>query len=236
MVGDVIATADRGGSVSHGEIALTIGKAAGFLIGSLAVGVYLSAKLFALASKLKTRGVLLAVGLAFCFLLSWLANAIGLAPLIGAFAAGLLLEEVHYRDLVDRGERSLEELVHSISAFLVPIFFVFMGMRTDLRSFAQPGVLGLAAALTVAAIAGKQICSLGVVGKGIGRLSVGIGMVPRGEVGLIFANIGRALSVQGQQIIDSATFSASVVMVIVTTMATPPALTWSLGRSSAPAR
>ena len=236
VVGGVIAAADRGGSVSFGEIALTIGKAAGFLIGSLALGVYLSRKLFGLASKLKARGVLLAVGLAFCFLLSWLANAIGLAPLVGAFAAGLILEDVHYRDFVDRGERSLEEMVHSISAFLVPIFFVLMGMRTELRSFAQLGVLALAATLTVAAIAGKQICSFGVIGKGIDRLSVGIGMVPRGEVGLIFANIGLALSIQGQRIINPATFSAVVVMVIITTMATPPALKWSLGRSFAPSR
>jgi Kef-type K+ transport system membrane component KefB len=173
----------------------------------------------------------LGVGLAFCFLLSWLANAIGLAPIVGAFAAGLILEEVHYRDFVDRGEHSLEDLVHPISAFLVPIFFILMGMRTDLRSFAQPGVLGLAAALTIAAIAGKQACSLGVIARGIDRLSVGIGMVPRGEVGLIFANIGLSLSIRGEQIINPATFSAVVVMVTVTTMATPPALKWSLGRS-----
>ena len=172
------------------------------------------------------------MGLAFCFFLAWLAQVIGLAPIVGAFAAGLILEDVHYRDFVDRGEHALEELVHPISAFLVPIFFVLMGMRTDLRSFAQPGVLGLAAALTVAAIASKQICSLGVLSKRIDRLSVGIGMVPRGEVGLIFASIGLALSVHGERIIDSATFSAVVVMVIVTTMATPPALKWSLGRSS----
>ena len=194
VVGGVITAADRGGALSYGEIARTIGKAAGFLISALALGVSLAPKLFSVASRLKTRGVLLAVGLAFCFFLAWLAHVIGLAPIVGAFAAGLILEDVHYRDFVDRGEHALEELVHPISAFLVPIFFVLMGMRTDLRSFAQPGVLGLAAALTVAAIASKQICSLGVLSKGIDRLSVGIGMVPRGEVGLIFANIGLARS------------------------------------------
>ena len=103
-------------------------------------------------------------------------------------------------------------------------------MRTELQSFAQPGVLGLAAALTFVAILGKQACSLGVIGKRVDRLTVGIGMVPRGEVGLIFANIGLALSVAGRRIIDGPTFSAVVVMVIVTTMVTPPALKWSLGR------
>jgi Kef-type K+ transport system membrane component KefB len=107
-----------------------------------------------------------------------------------------------------------------------------MGMRTDLKSFLQPGVLGLAAALTVVAIAGKQACSLGVLGKGVDRLTVGLGMIPRGEVGLIFANIGLALSVGGQRIVNESTFSAVVVMVIVTTMVTPPALKWSLERTS----
>jgi Kef-type K+ transport system membrane component KefB len=203
-------------------------------VGSLALGVYLSPRLFRLASKLRARGVLLSLGLAFCFLLSWLASVIGLAPIVGAFAAGLILEDVHYRDFVDRGEHGLEELIHPISAFLVPIFFVLMGMRTDLGVFAEPGVLGLAAALTAAAVLGKQLCAAGVWGKGVDRLTVGIGMIPRGEVGLIFANIGLALVVAGERIIDQATFSAVVVMVILTTLITPPALKWSLGRSARP--
>lgn len=230
VVTGVIAAADAGGAMGFGEVGAIVGKAAVFLFGSLALGLVVSPRLFSVASLLRARGVLLATGLAFCFLLSWLASAIGLAPIVGAFAAGLILEQVHYKDFTDRGEHGLEELIHPISSFLVPVFFVLMGMRTDLRSFAQPGVLGLAAALTAAAILGKQLCSAGVIGKGIDRLSVGIGMIPRGEVGLIFANIGIALVVQGQRIIDQATFSAVVVMVIVTTMVTPPALKWSMGR------
>ena len=232
VVTGAIAAADRGGALSYSDVGLMLGKAALFLIGSLLLGVYLSPKLFSLASKLRARGVLLAFGLAFCFSLAWLASAIGLAPIVGAFAAGLILEDLHYRNFVGRGEHSLEELVHPIAAFLVPIFFVLMGMRTDLRSFAQPGVLGLAAALTMAAILGKQVCSLGVKRGHVQRLAVGIGMIPRGEVGLIFANIGLAISVRGERIIDSTTYSAVVVMVIITTMATPPALKWSLSRFS----
>ena len=232
VVTGVITAADRGGTFSSAEIALMLGKAAGFLIGSLVLGVYLSPTLFSVASRLRARGVLLAVGLSFCFFLSWLANAIGLAPIVGAFAAGLILDEVHYRDFVDRGEHGLEELIHPISAFLVPVFFVLMGMRTDLRSFLQPGVLGLAAALTVAAIIGKQACALGVIGRGIDRLSVGFGMIPRGEVGLVFANIGLTLSVGGTRIVDQSSYAAVVVMVIVTTVATVPALKWSLARAA----
>ena len=230
VVTGVIAAADRGGSLAASDVLLTLAKAVGFLVGALVLGVLLSRRLFTLAAKLRARGVLLATGLAFCFFLSWLAGVIGLAPIVGAFAAGLILEDLHYRVFVHRGERGLEDLIHPISSFLVPVFFVVMGMRTDLKSFLQPGVLGLAAALTVAAIIGKQACALGVLGKGVDRLTVGLGMIPRGEVGLIFANIGLALSVGGQRIVNEATFSAVVVMVIVTTMVTPPALKWSLGR------
>lgn len=222
--------ADRGGSLSYTEIAFILGKSLTFLAGSLLVGAYLSPRLFSVSSRLRAPGVLLAVGLAFCFFLAWLAEAIGLAAIVGAFAAGLILERVHYRNFVERGEHGLEELIRPIASFLVPVFFVVVGMRTDLRSFTQPGVLALAAALTVAAIIGKQACALGVLERGVDRLTVGLGMIPRGEVGLIFANVGMALSLAGRPLIDRATFSAVVVMVIVTTMVTPPALQWSLGR------
>jgi Kef-type K+ transport system membrane component KefB len=97
VVAGVIMSADRGDAGSYGGIAGTVGKAAGFLVGALVLGVSWSRKLFAAASKLKARGVLLSVGLAFCFFLSWLANVIGLAPIVGAFAAGLVLEDAHFR-------------------------------------------------------------------------------------------------------------------------------------------
>lgn len=226
----LIVAADRGSAFTFGTVGWPLAKAIVFLVGSLTLGAAVSPRLFAFASRLRAREVLLAVGLAFCFVMSWLANAIQLAPIVGAFAAGLILEPVHYRDFVDRGEHDLEELVHPISSFLVPVFFVLMGMRTELKSFVQPGVLGLAFALTVAAIVGKQACSLGVIVKGVDRLTVGLGMIPRGEVGLVFANIGLGLVVAGERIVDAATFSAIVVMVIATTIVTPPALKWSLGR------
>jgi len=230
VVSGIITAADQGGALSYAAIGFILLKAVLFLVGSLLLGVRLSPRLFSLASRLQTRGVLLAVGLSFCFVLAWLASAIGLAPIVGAFAAGLILEDLHYRDFVSRGEHTLEELIHPISSFLVPVFFVLMGMRTDLSSFAQPGVLGLAAALCVFAIIGKLACSLGVLGTGMDWLSVGLGMIPRGEVGLIFANIGLTLRVQGEPIVDPSVFAAVVVMVIVTTLVTPPLLQWSLNR------
>jgi Kef-type K+ transport system membrane component KefB len=231
VVGGMIAAADSGGTMSMAGIAVILIEAVAFLGGSLVLGVMLSPRLFSVASRLRSSGVLLAMGLAFCLALSWLANAIGLAPIVGAFAAGLILEDVHFKDFTERGEATLEHLVHPITSFLVPVFFVLMGMRTDLRSFLVPGVAGLAAALTIAAIAGKQACSLGTWAPGVDKLTVGLGMVPRGEVGLIFANIGAAMTLNGKPVIDGPTFSAVVVMVIVTTMFTPPALKWSMGRA-----
>ena len=97
-----------------------------------------------------------------------------------------------------------------------------------------PGVIVLALALTAVAVIGKALAGLGAIGKGLDRLSIGIAMVPRGEVGLIFANVGLTLSLAGQPIIDRQVFSAVVVMVMLTTLVTPPALRLSLGRSRAP--
>ena len=230
VVTGAIVAVNQGATFSYAQVGAIFGRAAAFLVGALVLGVALAPRIFRLASKLRARGVLLATGLVLCLVLSWLADRIGLAAIVGAFAAGLILEEAHYHEFVKRGERSVEDLIHPISSFLVPVFFVLMGMRTDLRSFGQPGVLVLAIALTVAAIIGKQVCSLGVMTRGIDRLSVGIGMIPRGEVGLIFANIGLGLYFKGARVIDEATFAAIVVMVMVTTMVTPPALAWSLAR------
>jgi Kef-type K+ transport system membrane component KefB len=233
VVTGIIGAANAGTTLAVSDVALTLGKAVGFLVGSLLVGRWLSPRMFTAATHLRARMVLLAFGLGFCFLLAWLADLIGLAPIVGAFAAGLILEDVHYRDLKDKEHHTLEELIHPISYFLVPVFFVLMGMRTDLKAFVAPGVLSLAGALVVVAIIGKLAAGLGALGKGLDRLSIGIGMVPRGEVGLIFASIGAGLTVQGQKVVDPSVFSAVVVMVIVTTMVTPPFLKWSLARAEA---
>jgi Kef-type K+ transport system membrane component KefB len=230
VVTGIIGAASAGRELSLGEVSKTVFSAFGFLFGSLIIGVWLSPRLFRFALQLRSQGVLLALSLSFCFLLSYAANAIGLAPIVGAFAAGLILERVHYRDFVTRGERELEELIHPITSFLVPVFFVVMGMRTDLNAFVAPGALILAAALTAVAIVGKLACALGVSGRVADRLVVGLGMIPRGEVGLIFANIGLGLTIGGQPVVSQNEFSALVVMVILTTMVTPPLLKWGIAR------
>lgn len=218
------------GSASLAEVAILAGKALAFLVGSLLIGDWLSPRLFRLASLLRVHGMLMITGLVFCFALSWGANFMGLAPIVGAFAAGLILDEKHYRRFQPPDERSLEHWVLPVTTLLVPIFFVMMGFQVDLRSFRDPQVLMLAAGLTIAAIIGKQVCSLGVLGRGVDRLSVGFGMIPRGEVGLIFAAIGQGLVSNGQPVIQPAVYSAIVAMVMVTTVVTPPLLSWSLQR------
>ena len=232
VIAGIIESASQGTTLSYASTTLVVAKAAGFLVGALALGVALSPRLFAAAAHLRGNGVLLATALVLCFVLAWLASAVGLAPIVGAYAAGLILEDIHWKEFTGRGERSVGELVQPVGSFLVPVFFVMMGMRVQLQSFAHPAGLGLALLLTVAAIAGKQACALGALGRGVDRLSIGLGMIPRGEVGLIFASIGLGLTLHGERIVDEGIYSAVVIMVIITTLVTPPALKWSLGRGA----
>jgi Kef-type K+ transport system membrane component KefB len=231
VVGGVIAAASQGVTPSYADSAVILVKAAVFLFGAIALGLYLSPKLFGLTSRLRGSGVLLATALAFCFGLSYLSALLGLAPIVGAYAAGLILERVDYHPFEARGEVQLERLIEPISSFLVPVLCVIMGAHDEITANPRLDVQGIALALTAAAVLGKQACSLAVIGRPRDKLSIGIGMIPRGEVGLIFANIGLGLSVAGATIVDDAIFSAAVVMVIVTTMITPPALKWSLTRA-----
>ena len=225
VVGGIIQAAEKGRPMEMGSVLGLIAVAVLFLGGSLVIGVFLVPRIMKQLAKLRTGGVMLTSVLLFAFALSYLASVAGLAPIVGAFAAGLLLEDVHFRGF--REEIHIEQLVRPVATFLVPIFFVLMGIQVRLETFANLSVLGVAAGLTLAAVAGKQICGFGVLEKGLNRLSVGVGMIPRGEVGLIFAGIGKILKV-----IDDATFSAVVIMVIVTTLATPPLLKVTLARQA----
>lgn len=230
VVAGIIAAANTGGELAVGGIVMIIVKAIVFLGGAILVGGWVAPRVFRLASKLRIKGMLLTVSLVFLFVLSYLADLIGLATIVGAFAAGLVLDEVHYKDFIDRGDHHLEDLIHPINIFLVPIFFVWIGARVDLSHFGNLEILGFAAMLTLAAIVGKMICAWGVLERGLDRTSVAVGMVPRGEVGLIFASIGATLMLHGQRVIVPSVFGAVVIMVIVTTLITPPALKLTLAR------
>ena len=234
VVDDVLALIVLAVMSGSGSVPLVLIKASVFLVGALVIGMLVSPRLLSLASRSMAM-VLLAAALAFCFAMAWLASVFGLAPIVGAFAAGLAVEEWHYRDFIDRRERTLDDLLTPFAVWLVPVFFVVIGIRTDLSGAARPHVLVLAAALTAAAIAGKQLCAVGaiVARRPVDRIAVALGMIPRGEVTLIFANVGAGILVASQPAIGADTFLALVLTVIATTVLTPLALKWRLGVSTA---
>ena len=227
------ATASSGsGGVSVGAVLWIVVKASLFLSLAVIVGRFWSQRIFVHAAKLQVPGVLLGLCLCFCFVVAAISGFVGLAPIVGAFAAGIVLEEVHYHPFRERGERKVEELLFPITTLIVPVFFVMMGFRVDLKSFDSPAVLGFAALITLVAIAGKQICGLGVLERGLDRLAIGVGMIPRGEVGLIFAGMGATLTLAGKPILSPTTFSALVLMIMLTTFITPPLLKMVFERKS----
>jgi Kef-type K+ transport system membrane component KefB len=235
VVAGAIRAVGTGTQLAFLDVALIAIKSVAFLVVAIAVGQFLVPRILRGAGRFESRGVLLTLAISFCLIMAWAAAKVGLAPIVGAFAAGLTLDEVHYKPTGGRTERDLNDLLQPVSTVLVPIFFVLMGLKVDFRLFARLDILGLAIALTVAAIIGKQVCALGVIERGVNRLAVGLGMIPRGEVGLIFAGIGAALmlpAASGERIpvISSAIFGAVVIMVIITTLITPAALKWALGR------
>jgi Kef-type K+ transport system membrane component KefB len=218
----VVASIAEFGSMP-GALGLTkiIGLAAGFLVGALVLGAYVMPGVFRAASKLRTQDVLGAVAIGLCLLLAGVSGEAGLAPIVGAFAAGLILDEVHVRPFGKTSARDLTEIIGPIVAVVAPIFFVRTGMMVQLSGIGTEPLL-LALALTAVAIIGKLVAGLGVRGKTVDRLAVGIGMVPRGEVGLIFANVGAGITYGGKPLIAAGVYAAIVLMVMATTVVTPP--------------
>ncbi|MGB0679181.1 MAG: cation:proton antiporter, partial [Polyangiales bacterium] len=148
------------------------------------------------------------------------------AAIVGAFAAGLILDDVHVKPFGKHSTHDLEEIMRPIVAVMAPIFFVRTGMVVDLGGIGVESLV-LAAALSAIAVVGKLVAGLGVRGQGIDRWTVGIGMIPRGEVGLIFANVGAGIQVNGAPLMQAGEYAAVVLMVMVTTVISPP---WLAGR------
>jgi Kef-type K+ transport system membrane component KefB len=198
-------------------------------------------------------GMKFTLAISFGLLLAFLAAQIGLAPIVGAFAAGLVLDPVHFRFFNDseivndidgelktappewaarlRGiierhaEHHVQELVAPIGFLLVPIFFLLTGMDVHLESLLDPTVLVIALGITLVAFIGKLVA--GTVAGKANKLIVGVGMIPRGEVGLIFAATGKSLNVVNDKV-----FSIIVIVVILSTLVTPPLLAWLLKRAN----
>lgn len=232
VVSGLVEGANSGKSLDAVAVLIIIGKAVGFLAVAIALGPWVSKRLYRAASVLRVHGVLLATSLCVCLTAAWAAHAVGLAAIVGAFAAGLVLDEVMFHDHISKGDKPLEERLEPLGQFLTPIFFVLTGAHVDLGAFGNTEALTMAGALTVAAIVGKQACALVAYGDGVNKLSVGLGMIPRGEVGLIFAATGASLMLGDEPVIAQETYAAIVLMVMITTLVTPPLLAWSLRRAA----
>ncbi len=195
-----------------------------FLGGAIFLGPYVLRGIINLMRHLDLIEAKMFVSYMFVMVLAWLANLSGLATIIGAFTAGLILHDAYFTYWGDHREHpfSIKDLIMPLEVILVPIFFVLMGIQVKLETFLDWQVLVFAAGLLVAAIVGKLVCGLGAW-KQRNRLAIGMGMLPRGEVGLIFAAIGKGLGV-----VDDAMFSSLVLVVIITTLLAPPLLKLSL--------
>ncbi len=248
----VVSAIVKTGAVDIISVGIIILKALAFLVGAIYLGRLIAPQISRLFSRIHTG-----IGMKFTFVISlglifaYLAEIIGLAPIIGAFAAGLLLDPVQFthfqkpqvfvdiRNSIEAAEptirarvlkvvehhehHTIEELVAPLGHFFVPIFFVVTGMTVRLETLFNLPVLLTALGVTALAVAGKLLAGF-MAGK-VNKFVVGWGMVPRGEVGLIFATAGKALGVVTDEV-----FSIIVIMVILTTLMTPPILTFLLKR------
>ena len=219
VVSALITTTNAGGEATVDLLTVGIisGKAIGFLFVAILLGNLFTKRLFIFIHGLKARGSLLLGALAYTFIFSYLAQLAGLAAIIGAFAAGLLLAKTHQKDLI-------EDRLKPVADVFIPIFFIMVGSAVDISVFnpfikENIAVIILALVLFVIAVIGKLICGLGAFSLKVNKLVIGIGMIPRGEVGLIFASMGLATGV-----LSSSDYSALTVMVMLTTFIAPPLL------------
>lgn len=206
-----------GVSVSAASVGIIFLKAFGFLFAAIIIGNLISKRLFNLVEKMRVRGVLLLSALSFAFIFAYLASLVGLAPIVGAFAAGLVLANTNQF-------KSIEERLKPVSDFFTPIFFIMVGAAVDVSVFnpfvkENIPILLIALTLFIVAVVGKLVSGFAVFQKGIKKSVVGVGMIPRGEVGLIFAQVGLTYG-----IFTSELFSAVTVMVMLTTFIAPPLL------------
>ena len=201
------------GSVSFTAVGLLSGKAIAFLVVAILIGIRLAPALIRWIGRMQARGTLIVYSVVFAVALAAVADLMGLATIIGAFAAGLILATTERR-------AHIEERIRPVADLLVPVFFVTVGMKVQpalLDPFAETTQFALALLLTAIAVVSKLAAGLAVYQRGVRRWPVAVGMVPRGEVGLIFAGVGLAAGVIAEDL-----YSALIVVVMLTTFAAPP--------------
>lgn len=224
----VVASLAKTGEIDVTNVIYLIVSATAFLIGAILLGGIFNKTFESIVEQLKTRGNIVIPAFIFAFFMAFLGNAIHLEAILGAFAAGLVLDESDTRN-------ELDELVKPVADVLVPIFFVTVGARADLTVLnpttpENRAGLSIAIFLMVVAILGKIVTGWAVFGQpGINRLAIGVGMIPRGEVGLVFAGIGSASGVLSKPLEVSI-----IIMVILTTFLAPPFLRLAFGNPVEP--
>ena len=205
------------GSVSFYNIFKVTSLAVLFLFGSLALSSVAAPYIFRIVHQMRVRGILFVFAFSFCLLLSYLAKVVGLAPIVGAFAAGLILSRTEHKEHV-------EERIKPVADLFVPIFFIMMGVAVDIKTL-NPFILSnqqniiVAMNLLAVAIIGKYLAGFSIPWMKVNRSVIGVGMIPRGEVGLIFASYGIT-----HKLIGSGLYTSVLIMIMMTTFITPPIL------------
>jgi Na+:H+ antiporter len=227
MILTVVAGLTEGKEVNLWVVVKTTASAVGFLVATIAVGRLIMPPLFRWAGRMELPGTSTAMALIAAFGLAWLAEQCGSALIIGAFAAGLLVAAVPQAHQIERG-------ITEIGHFFVPLFFVSVGASVDLKALDpfQPAsrfALATGGVLIVMGVAGKLVAGYAPFWFRGKKTVIGVGMVPRGEVGLIFAQTGLAAHV-----FDAGLFGAATLMVMVTTLLAPPLLKFLLGPAPDP--
>ena len=215
----VLASIASSGEFAWSGMLLIVAKALLFFVLAIVIGQRLMPEMIHMVAITKHASVW--TGFAFCLALGFaqLASLAGLAPLIGAFVAGLILDDVYFRVGATLQKHTLEELIRPISDILISIFFVFIGAQVQLEVMADPWILLVILALTAVAVLSKTLAGFLVKGPGFDRLGIGLGMVPRGEVGLVFASFAFAHGV-----FQPSVYSALVMVVLLTTVIGPALL------------
>lgn len=211
-----------GNGISIWAVVRTVFVAVAFLIVTLIAGQRVMPPLFrALSQRLRVRGILTTAAFSFCLVLAYSAEKLGLASIVGAFGAGVILSHTdQHREIRDR--------LTPVADLFIPIFFLSMGVLINARSLVKPSVLGLAGLLTAAAVVGK-VLSGWVAPSSMSRLAIGTGMIPRGEVGVIFASFGLVSGVFTDDL-----YSAMLLVITLTTFLAPPLLHPAFSRLELP--
>jgi Kef-type K+ transport system membrane component KefB len=218
VVLSVVAGIAKGGSLEWGEVARIVLSSLGFLVGAIVMGNWFMPFFLKTVRWLRTRGDLLTASLVFAFSLAWIAEQVGSAAIIGAFAAGLVLADTDKR-------QDLEHQLRPVTDFFLPVFFIMVGAGVNLALLKNQEALFLALALSATAVLGKLVCGWAAFGIPADKWIIGAGMVPRGEVGLVFASVGLATGV-----LSGVNHTAVVLMVISTTFLGPLLLSLMLRR------